>query len=111
MARQSYTIAVDPGEKTLAKRPYRNEEFFILPNGNNKSQHDRIMARHGELTTRFRRFQSLKRPFRHDLEKHTVVFNAVINVIQLMLENGYPLSDVDLSTQFDGSEHGEPLPL
>lgn len=99
MARESYTLGVDLGEKTFAKKQYRNEQFFILPNETNKCEHDRIMARHSELCQRFKRFQVLKQPYRHNLEKHTTVFNAVINVIQLMLENGFPLSVVDCSNQ------------
>ncbi|XP_037047178.1 uncharacterized protein LOC119081971 [Bradysia coprophila] len=108
LARESYTLCVEPGEKTFAKKSYRNEQFFILPNPNNKTEHERIMARHLELTQRLKRFASLKQPFRHDLEKHTTVFNAVINVIQLMLENGDPLRDVDYSTQLEKPENGHP---
>ncbi|KAG4076206.1 hypothetical protein HA402_014755 [Bradysia odoriphaga] len=109
LARESYTLCVEPGEKTFAKKAYRNKQFFILPNQSNKTEHESIMARHLQLTQRLRRFSSLKQPFRHDLEKHTTVFNAVINVVQLMLENGDPFRDVDYSTQLEIPENGHPF--
>lgn len=85
-------LAVDAVEKTFADKRYGDATtYFIVPNGENKCEHDRIMARHEAVNKRFKRFEALKQSFRHDLEKHPMVFNAVANLIQLMLENGEPL--------------------
>lgn len=87
-------LAVDVVEKTFADKRYADATYFIVPNGENKCEHDRIMVRHEAVNKRFKRFEALKQSFRHDLEKHTMVFNAVANLIQLMLENDEPLVNV-----------------
>lgn len=85
---------LEPGEKTLADKGYRDHNFFILPNLINNIVHGRIMARHETVNRRMKQFQALKQAFRHDIQKHPMVFNAVANLTQLMLENGEPLFSI-----------------
>lgn len=91
LAREAYVHSVDRFEKTLADKGYRDANFFILKNVQNKKIHGKIMARHETINRRMKQFQALKQVFRHDLQKHPMVFSAVANLTQLMLENGEPL--------------------
>lgn len=87
-------LTVDDGEKTMADRIYRDNKFFILPDARNQGLHARIMARHETVNRRIKQFRALGQKFRHDRQKHPMVFHAVINLTQLMLENGEPLFTV-----------------
>lgn len=91
LAREAYVLFVDPGEKTFADKGYRDKDFFILPNCINRNVHGPIMARHETVNRRFKQFQATKQVFRHDISKHPIVFHAVANLTQLMIENGHPL--------------------
>lgn len=91
LAREAYTLSVLPGEKTMADKGYNDDSFFILPNPNNSIFHKRIMSRHETVNKRIRQFKILKDTFRHSIIKHTIVFNSVVNLTQLMIENGEPL--------------------
>lgn len=63
LAREAYVLFVDHGEKTLADKGYRDQNFFILPNLRNKTAHGRIMARHETVNRRMKRFQLSNRYF------------------------------------------------
>lgn len=78
----------------MADKGYREPRYFILPNETNKTIHKRIMSRHETVNKRLKQFLILKQPFRHDLKKHPMVFKAVANLVQLMIENGEPLFSV-----------------
>lgn len=91
LAREAYVMFVEPVEKTFTDKGYRDQNFFILPNLNNKTIHGLIMARHETINRRMKQFQALKQVFRHSIDKHPMVFNAVANLTQLMIENGEPL--------------------
>ncbi len=91
LAREVYVYSVDVGEKTLADKGYRDDNFFILPTPRTKETHKRIMARHETINKRMNQFKALKHPFYHDLKKHPMIFNAVMNATQLTLRNGEPL--------------------
>ncbi len=93
LVQQAYVLAVGVGEKTFADKAYRGITSFILPNKENKSEHDRIMASHEDVKKYLKSFAVLKKAFRSDIEKHPMVFNAVANLVQLdILENGDPLA-------------------
>lgn len=49
------------------------------------------MSRHETVNRRMKQFQALKQVFRHNITKHPMVFYAVANLTQLMIENGEPL--------------------
>lgn len=91
LARELYMPSVNKGEKTLADKVYKDKDFFILPNAVNRVTHNRIMARHETVNKRIRHFKILKKTFRHELTKHPMVFHAVVNITQIIFENGEPL--------------------
>lgn len=92
IARKAYVLFVNPGEKTLADKGYRDQMFFIIPNPNNINEQGRIMALHETVNRRMKQFQALKQVFRHDIDKHPLVFNAVAHLTQLMIENIFRLN-------------------
>lgn len=94
LAREAYVYSVNPGERTLADKGYKDSMFFILPNEINSRQHKLIMSRHETVNKRVRHFKILKECFRNSVELHPIVFNAVLNLTQLQIENGEPLFDV-----------------
>lgn len=94
LARQSYVHAVRAGEKTIADRGYPDDTFFILPNNLNANKHKRIMSRHETINKRIRHFKVLKETFRHDLDLHPIIFHAVVNLVQLQIQDGEPLFTV-----------------
>lgn len=94
LARDAYTLSVNPGEMTLADKGYRDSNFFLLPTQINGLQHKQIMSRHETVNKRVRQFKILQETFRHLLEKHPTVFHAVVNITQLIIENGEPLFSV-----------------
>lgn len=91
LAREAYVHSVNVGEKTLADKGYRDANFFIQPTANTQGTHGILMARHETVNKRIKQFKALKYSFRHDLRKHPIVFSAVVNATQLMLQNGAPL--------------------
>lgn len=91
LARESYVLSVNHGEKTIADKGYNDQNFFIIPNNANTELHDKIMSRHETINKRMRQFQILKQTFRHNKSKHPMVFHAVANLTQPMIDNGEPL--------------------
>lgn len=91
LARESFVLSVNRGEKALADRIYKDDTFFILPNNTNRDLHNRIMSRHETVNMRMKQFAILANTFRNDLSKHPIVFHSVANLVQLMIENGHPL--------------------
>lgn len=95
LAREAYIHSVRPGERTMADNGYKDKLFFILPNEENRTLHKLIMSRHETVNKRLRQFKILKHDFRHELEKHPLVFHAVANLTQLTLKNGQPLFSIN----------------
>lgn len=93
LAREAFEQAVDDNERVMADLIYL-DPLFIIPNDINGDQHKRIMSRHETVNKRLRQFLILKTEFRHDRQKHPMVFRAVANLTQLKLENGEPLYGV-----------------
>lgn len=96
LAREAYVFCVGEGEKTLADRGYRDSKFFILPNQTNTVLHNNIMSRHETVNKRIRHFKILRDVFRHKLHTHPLVFHSVVNLTQLMIEDGEPLFSVSI---------------
>lgn len=93
LARNAFIDRLQPGEKALADRGYRDENFFEFPNGD--QQRKRILARHETVNSRIKLFCCMKERFRHALYLHPRFFHAVVNLTQLMIENGEPLFSID----------------
>ncbi len=97
IARKKYIHEVKKGEKTYADLGYRDKKYFIIPNPNNREfnkRHKFIMSRHETLNGRLKQFNILNERFRHSTYLHSRCFYAVLNLVQLSIENGEPLFDV-----------------
>ncbi|KAG9407624.1 hypothetical protein AC1031_002342 [Aphanomyces cochlioides] len=97
LAREAYVHAVAPGEMTLADRGYRDPEFFVTPDTHNLSAglQKRIMARHETANARLKKFGALRLAFRHSLHLHHSCFQAIVNIVQLEIENESPLFSIE----------------
>jgi hypothetical protein len=83
------------GERALADKGYADPNYFIFPQFNvPNARHKLIMARHETVNRRLKQFGVLGQVFRHKLQLHPRCFKAVINLTELMIENGEPLFDV-----------------
>lgn len=94
LARRAYVHRVQPGELTMADKGYTDKKFFLLPTDQNGRLHKKIMSRHETVNKRLKQFNILKNVYRNSLEKHPSVFHAVVNLTQLLIENGQPLFSV-----------------
>lgn len=54
-----------------------------------------VRARHETVNKRFKQWQVLDTPFRHQIKKHMPVFNDVACITQVAIEQGEILFDVD----------------
>lgn len=90
LARKKFVKSVGAGEKTMATKGYKDETYFITANEENRTLHKLVMSRHESVKTRLKHFRILKDAYRHSLDKHQMVFRAVVNLTQLMLENSQP---------------------
>jgi len=93
LARELFVDRLDPGEKALADKGYLDDNFFVNPNGDEKKKN--ILARHETVNRRIKQFSCMERRFRHALFLHPPFFHAVVNLTQLMIENGEPLYPVE----------------
>ena len=96
LARSAYTKAVAPNELTLADRGYSDTRYFYTPAHYPKtaSQQKQIMARHETVNARLKQFGVLKQVFRHSVDKHSECFFAVVNIVELVIENNSPLFEI-----------------
>ena len=56
---------------------------------------NKIRARQETVNKRMKQFAALSGIFRHDMTKHSIVFNAVALVTQIAIENGEPLFEIE----------------
>ena len=89
------------GKKVVADRGYRGEEgrrTLSIRNTHDtpavKDFKRRVRARHENFNARLKVFNILEHRFRHRLERHKTVFDAVCVICQYDMENGHPLFDV-----------------
>ena len=57
----------------------------------------KILARHELVNKRIRHFKMLQDRYKGDLDFHPTIFHAVINIVQLQIENGIPLAVINLA--------------
>ena len=77
----------------IADQGYRDQLYFEFANGDQRRQ--KILARHETVNSRIKMFCCMGQRFRHSLYLHPRFFHAVVNIIQLMIQNGEPLFTVD----------------
>ncbi len=92
IARDAFIYSLLPREKAVADKGYQDRRFFENPNGD--QQKERILARHETVNRRIKQFFCMQHRFRHALFLHPTFFHAVVNLTQLMIENGEPLYSV-----------------
>ncbi len=93
--RNSLIEALLPGERIIADRGYSDPDYFDVPNGNNDLKKKQVLARHETFNARIKQLSCLQNTFRHALHLHPRFFHAVVNITQIMIENGNPLYSVE----------------
>ena len=90
---------IPDGKKAIGDRGYRGEQEKVsIRNPHDsatvKDFKNRARARHESFNGRIKQFRVLDARFRHDVDEHQVVFEAVCVILQYEMENGHPLFDV-----------------
>ncbi|XP_045034955.1 uncharacterized protein LOC116930552 [Daphnia magna] len=93
LARDAFIHHLGIGEKALADKGYRDNNYFLNPNGNQMKK--KILERHETVNKRVKQFYSMKNVFRHVLTLHPSFFRAIVNLTQIMIDNGEPLYEVE----------------
>ena len=99
LARRDFVSKLDPNKRVIADKIYRDPCFITPSPDQNQPSLDfqlRVRARHETVNARLKRFNVLNHEFRHDLAFHVECFYAVANIVQLNIENGEPLYQLDL---------------
>ena len=60
----------------------------------------RVQGRHETINARLKKFAILRERYRHDITQHGYVFRAVAVLVQISVQNGDPLYDVDYKVNF-----------
>jgi hypothetical protein len=98
IARRDLVHHLVPGEKYIADRGYRDGGLYAdTPSGyNNPSQRMKaiVRARHESFNSRIKKFKIFSTRYRNKRESHYMAFHAVVNILQLEIENGYPMYPV-----------------
>jgi len=55
-----------------------------------------VLSRHEPVNRGIKQFRCMNHVFRHALNLHPTFFHAVVNLTQIMIENGEPLYEVHL---------------
>ena len=93
LARNAILDAVGPREMIIADGGYNDRQYFETLS--NPQKEKAILARHETVNRRVKQFSCMSQTFRHSLYLHPRFFHAVINLTQLMIENGEPLYPVE----------------
>jgi DDE superfamily endonuclease len=98
IARDKLVHYLVPGEKFIADRGYRDGGVYAdTPTGyNNICQRMKsiVRARHETVNARIKNYKILSTRFRNTLDKHYMAFHAIINILQVEIENGSTLYQV-----------------
>lgn len=91
---------LEDGERVETDMGYRGSfptvscpPFFDNPDTEDMAK--RVRLRHETCNRRFKMWNILKAPFRHDILDHQAVFSAIACITQLSFESGEPLFPVD----------------
>ena len=84
------------GKKVIGDNGYRGEKAVVsTPNSHDPVEirkfKSHARARHESFNCRIKNFKCLDERFRHGVENHKTVFEAVCVICQYQLENGSPL--------------------
>ncbi len=84
-------VNVAENEITLADKGYNQKKYFKNPCNRMEKK---ILARHETLNGRLKEFGILSQRFRNALNKHPLVFHAVVNIVQISIMNGEKLFEL-----------------
>lgn len=96
IARDSFVERLDANEKAFADLGYCDNKYFLIPKPADRlfnKNHKLIMSRHETVNGRIKNFHVMSDRFRHATYLHGRCFYAVLNIVQLSIENGEPLFD------------------
>lgn len=86
------------GMHLIGDNGYQGEVIVSTPNEFDsfivKTFKERARARHETFNKRIKEFKILDERFRHGVEKHKIVFEAICVIVQYDMENGRPLFEV-----------------
>ena len=60
----------------------------------------KVQGRHETVNARMKKFSILKERYRHDITQHGYVLRAVAVLVQISLQNGDPLYNVEYEVNF-----------
>jgi hypothetical protein len=92
---------LEPGERVEADEGYRGHPDKIKCPGNdanpaeNRAMQGRVRARHETLNGRLEKWGILSQVYCHDIMRHGDVFRACAVVMQLTIQDGEPLFEVE----------------
>lgn len=94
---------LDDGERVEADDGYRGDDKCKVPANRARPEEAKALAarvrkRHETVNKRMKHFGCLKKVFRHGSRKHALCFRAIAVIVQLSLEMGEPLFEVDYDT-------------
>ena len=82
------------GEKVIADKGYKGDQSVCTPLDSKNEEHEKSMAicraRHETINRRLKQWQCLQQVWRHDRDKHELVFQAVCSLTEIELENTRP---------------------
>lgn len=98
LSRLSYVEQLRPGELTVADDGYNDGNYFMFPRAYPDYAHElkAIAQRHETINNLFKRWNVLRTPFRHELEKHRLCFYAIAHIVQLMIMSGEPFYHIEI---------------
>ena len=91
---------IPEGKRVIADRGYtsrRETAVLSTPNSSDPAEvrkfKSRARARHESFNAKLKNFKVLAECFRHNIDDHKMVFEAICVICQYQLENGSPLFD------------------
>ena len=87
-------------ERVIADRGYKGDPKIVTQNDARDEKHKKQMsdvrARHETVNGRLKQWKALSSRWRHDKDKHHIVFRAVAVIVQLRIMNGFPPFQCDV---------------
>ena len=104
IARSSLHYMLDAGEMYVADGGYTDDYgYSINPDGTHsfeQRQYATARARHEQVNSCFKTYNCMRVMWRHDREKHGIVFYAVATIVHL----GISLGNLTFTVQYDEAE-------
>lgn len=98
--RSKLKAMLQDGEMVEADNGYRGEYYCVrtpvdYDDEDDKKKKGQILARQETVNRRFKQFGALKQVFRHNIGVHRTVFECVVVLTQLSINNGDKLFQID----------------